>query len=255
MQPTCRQHKFTELSASNFKIMCRALELRAPQHQDIIPDITTTVLLCRSGLSRKARSFTSSTTWLLFQGNDFYGKKAMAQELAKVVFGAYTEFSLVNSVERCKDTTLKRKRSENSDKLHVTRTLIEAIQHNPHRVMFLDGINQLDCESETAIKNLIATGRIMGFNGKEMVTLEDTIFVLSSDEAFSSRTSPFPLVYNRNSNTQNHMEDATVEKGVGSRPFTLDLNACGKDVEDKEHDNVINNVGIIGVVDGVYRLD
>jgi hypothetical protein len=42
---------------------------------------------------------------------------------------------------------------------------------------------------------------------------------------------------------------------VGSRPFTLDLNACGKDVEDKEHDNVINNVGIIGVVDGVYRLD
>jgi ATP-dependent Clp protease ATP-binding subunit ClpA len=236
--------------------MCRALEPRVPQHQDIIPDITTTVLLCRSGLSRKARTFTSSTTWLLFQGNDFHGKKAMAQELAKVVFGAYTEFSLVNSVERCKDTALKRKRSEHSNKLHVIRTLLEAIQQNPHRVMFLDGINQLDCESETAIKNLIATGRIMGFNGKEMVTLEDTIFVLSSDEAFSSSTStPFPLLYNRNFNTQNRMEGATVEKGVGSRPFTLDLNACGKDVEDEEHDNVTNNVGIIGVVDCVYRLD
>ena len=259
MQPSSRQQKFAELSATNFKIICEALEVRVPRHHSIIPDIASTVLLCRSGMMRRARRLTSSTTsWLLFHGNDHYGKKLMAQELSKVIFGSYTEFSMVNSVDSSSDTgklVLKTKRSRDSDKIYVLRTLFEDILENPHRVVFIDGINQLDYESEIAIKNVISTGGIKGCNGSDMANLEDIIVVLSSGEGSCSRTfASCPLVNSGTTNTSNRKEDAN-KKGLESRPFSFDLNVCADDLEEENENTVDNKAGIMNAVDAVFRFD
>ncbi|CAM0884645.1 unnamed protein product [Alopecurus aequalis] len=244
--------KFAELCATNFKIMCEALELRVPRHHDIIPDIASTVLLCRSGMMKRARSL-MSTTWLLFQGNDYYGKKAMAQELSKLIFGSYTDFFLI-SVDPG-NLALKTEISEQSDKMFVMRTFLEAIRENPHRVVFIDGINQLDYESEIETNNLIATGRIVGCNGSDMVNLDDAIVVLSSGsgEASHSKTFAFSPMVNRGiTSTQNGKEDTAKEKELEPRHFSFDLNACTEHVEDNTVDN---NAGIMSFVDGVFRFD
>uniref|UniRef100_A0ACD5UXI5 Uncharacterized protein n=1 Tax=Avena sativa TaxID=4498 RepID=A0ACD5UXI5_AVESA len=265
MQPSCgrQQRKFAELSAKNFKIMCDALaeqlRFQFQQHQDIIPGIASTVLWCRSGMPRRARSLTSSTTWLLFRGNDCNAKKTVAQELSKLIFGTCsTEVCLVSSGHTDNLAIKKRKMP------CVMATLSQAILENPHRLVFIDGVNQLDYQTEIAIKSLIATGRIMaGGNGSCTLNLEDAVFVLSSDEGSTSRTlASFPPPLNRqiikNTDNRNRKEDATSKEKGGvesSRPFSLDLNASALDVEQGEDNTVDNSKGFMSLVDGVFRFD
>jgi ATP-dependent Clp protease ATP-binding subunit ClpA len=88
--------KFTELTAENLKVLCKTLENRVPHHEDIVADIASVVLQCRSGMmtrgTRRHREKPDLATWLLFHGRDTDGKKAVAQELARLVFGSYTNF-------------------------------------------------------------------------------------------------------------------------------------------------------------------
>ncbi|XP_037446161.1 protein SMAX1-LIKE 3-like [Triticum dicoccoides] len=253
-QPTCRQQKLSELTAENLKILCDALELRVPRHKDIIPAIAATVLRCRSGMRRPA----ASTTWLLFQGKDIHCKKAMAQELAKLVFGSNAEFTVLNS---SKDfscgagyLSLKRRKPWDVDNGYVGIRLFEAILENRHRVMFIDDIDKLDPESEIAIENVITTGRIMGCNGGGVVSLEDAIVVLSS-EACESRSlaSSTPPAKRQRTGELNRKEDGA-EKGVKSSRCPFDLNARPDDVEEKE-ENLAGEGGVMGVLDGVFCFD
>lgn len=196
---------------------------------------------------RRANSSASSTTWLFFHGPDGYGKKDMARELSDLIFGSYSAISLLNSGDSpgmCNDAK-KRKRSRDGDNIYVMRRLLEAMQENPHRVVFIDGINQLDYESKIAIKNFIATGKIMDCNGKDMVNLEDAIIVLSTEEISSSKSKALSTLLNRETtNTQNRKD-----KGVESRRFTMD------EVVGEEQNLVGENVGIMNVADGVFRFD
>src|SRR4051812_24623913 len=120
MQAACRRPKFTELTAQNLKILSDALELRVPQHRNIVPGISSTVLRCRSGVTRrkagdKPPRSSSTTTWLVFHGRDGGGKTAVARELARLVFGSYADFTtLQGNLEipaRSGKLGLKRQRS------------------------------------------------------------------------------------------------------------------------------------------------
>ncbi|XP_044414847.1 protein SMAX1-LIKE 3-like [Triticum aestivum] len=253
-QPTCWQQKFSELTAENLKILCDALELRVPQHKGIIPAIAATVLRCRSGMRRPA----ASTMWLLFRGKDVHGKKAMAQELAKLVFGSNAEFAVLNS---SKDSScgaghlsLKRRRPWDVDNGYVGIRLFEAILENSHRVMFIDDIDKLDPESEIAMENVITTGRIMGCNGGGVVSLEDAIVVLSSEASESRSLAPSTPPAKRQQTRELNREEDGAEKGVESRRFAFDLNARPDDVEEKE-ENSADEGGIMGVLDGVFCFD
>ncbi|XP_040249443.1 protein SMAX1-LIKE 3-like [Aegilops tauschii subsp. strangulata] len=245
-QPTCRQQKFSELTAENLKILCDALELRVPRHKDIIPAIAGTVLQCRSGMRRPA----ASTTWLLFRGKDVHGKKAMAQELAKLVFGSNAEFAVLNS---SKDSScsaghlsLKRHMPWDIDNGYVGIRLFEAILENRHRVMFIDDVDKLDPESEIAIENVITTGRIMGCNGGGVVSLEDAIVVLSSEASESRSLASSTHPSKRQRTRELNREEDGAEKGVDSRRFAFDLNAHPEDVESTDEG------GVMGVLDGVF---
>jgi ATP-dependent Clp protease ATP-binding subunit ClpA len=255
MQPTCLQQKFIELTSGNLKILCDALERCVPWRKDIAPAIAATVLRCRSGMMRRPAS---SMAWLLFRGNDVNGKRSMAQELAKLVFGSYSEFTLINSANTSSDAgdrALKRRRSPDVGSGYVGIRLFEALIEEPRRVVFIDNIDQIDHESEIAIKNVIATGRVMGCNGAGIASLEDAIVVLSSEVseprsfAYSS-----PPTKRRRIGGLDHGEGGA-ERQVESRRFVFDLNAPMEDAEEQEDGNSVDSMEIMGVVDGVFHFD
>ncbi|XP_047050975.1 protein SMAX1-LIKE 3-like [Lolium rigidum] len=252
--PTCLQQKFIELTSENLKILCDALERCVPWRKDIAPAIAATVLRCRSGMMRPA----SSMAWLLFRGNDVNGKRAMAQELAKLVFGSYSEFTLINSADTSSnagDRALKRRRSPDVGNGYVGIRLFEALIEEPHRVVFIDNIDQIDHESEIAIKNVIATGRVMGCNGAGIASLEDAIVVLSSEVSEPrSFASASPLTKRRRIGGLDPGEGAA-ERQVESHRFAFDLNAPMEDAEEQEEVNSVDSMGIMGVVDGVFHFD
>lgn len=196
-------------------------------------------------------------TWLLFRGKDIHRKRAMAQELAKLVFGSKAEFAVLNS---SKDSSwgadhlsLKRRRPWDVGNGYVGIRLFEAILENRHRVMFIDDIDKLDPESEIAMENVITTGRIMGCNGGGVVSLEDAIVVLSSEASESrSLASSTPRAKRQRTSEVNREEDGA-EKGVESRRFAFDLNARPEDAEEKEENS--DEGGIMGVLDGVFCFD
>ncbi|KAL5203963.1 hypothetical protein ABZP36_008834 [Zizania latifolia] len=261
-----KRPKFTELNAENLKILCNALESNVPRHRSIVPDIASVVLQCRSGMKKRSLSHqekaTSSTTWLLFHGRDCDGKKAMAQELAKLIFGSYTEltsisldeFSLAYSDSSSGELTLKRQRSPDDNEHNYARRLCETVRQNPHQVIVIDDIEQLDRDSEISIKKAIANGRIRGCNGEE-INFEDAIIVLSCDEESDPRSrASSPRVKQRVMSSNGDEEGGRMEKGENSpQCFSLDLNACLEDEEEEEHNFLHNNgVGIHDMVDGVF---
>uniref|UniRef100_A0A0D9XP86 Clp R domain-containing protein n=1 Tax=Leersia perrieri TaxID=77586 RepID=A0A0D9XP86_9ORYZ len=255
-----KRPKFTELNAENLKIMCNALESHVPQHSKIVLDIASTVLQCRSGMMKKMRLRNNEmqATWLLFQGRDCDGKKAMAQELAKLVFGSYTEFTSI-SVDELVSTysdsstgelTLKRQRSLDNNEHSFAQRLCETLNKNPHQVILIDGIEQLDHDSETSIKKVIANGRMRGHNGEE-IDLEDAIIVMSCEEEFDSRSrASSPRIKQRLMANNDDEESSSTEKGESSpRCFSLDLNAC---LEDGEDQIVSLDSEMHSIVDGVF---
>lgn len=180
----------------------------------------------------------------------------MAKELAKLVFGSCTEFTSITITEftpvnsDCSsrgELTLKRKRPQDSEHCYVQR-LYEAIRDNPHRVIMIDGVEKLDYDSEIGIKKAIAEGRIRGCNG-DVISLEDAIIVLTCEVFDSRSTASSPRVKQRGIREDGTEEDGK-DKEVKSR-FSLDLNACTEDGEEKEG-SPLHDVEILNIVDGVF---
>ncbi|CAN6374153.1 unnamed protein product [Urochloa humidicola] len=253
--------KFMELTAENLKILCNTLENRAPRHKDVVAGIASVVLQCRSGMTRRMRwhqEKPSAVTWLLFPGGDDDGKKAVSQELARLVFGAYSkftsislaEFTQVHSDSISSLLTLKRQRSPDTGHGYFQR-LYEAILENPHRVIMIDGIEQMDYGSEISIRKAIANGRIRGCNGDE-ISLEDAIVVLSCEALESRSNASSPRLKQRVIDSDGKVGNGmNIENGMETSGFTLDLNACAEDGEGDEA-SASDNVRILNIVDGVF---
>uniref|UniRef100_M8AZ49 Uncharacterized protein n=1 Tax=Aegilops tauschii TaxID=37682 RepID=M8AZ49_AEGTA len=252
----CRRSKFTELTATNLNILCNALELRVPRHGNIIPGISCTVLRCRSGVTRTIPSLLSSTkaTCLLFLGRDYGGKVAVAQELARLVFGSYAEFTTVqlqgspNIRTHNGKLALKRQRSPDNDG-DLGARLFEAIAENPHRVILMDGIDRLDRDSKM---HIMGGGMVRGCNG-DVVGLEDAIIVLSASDSRRYVASPSSPRAKRRFGGQNR------EKGDDGKEMKrrhgCDLSVCAVVEEEEEEDSLADDEGIQNVVDGVFLFN
>ena len=260
-----RPPKFSELTAQNLKILCSTLEDSVPRHiRDMAPGVASAVLRCRSGMARRRETLTpSSATWMLFQGSDGDGKKAMALELAKLVFGSYNDFASISSAgytpthsgSSSGEFAVKRPRSPHNEDGHGQR-FYEVIRENPHRVVMIDDIEELDHGSEIGIKKAIESGRMRGCNGN-VITLEDAIIVLSCEGLDSRSRAPSLRVKERVSiNDDGDEEHSGVDKEKVKPPcFSLDLNACAADDDgerDDEEERFVDDVEISDVVDGVF---
>ncbi|KAE9465637.1 hypothetical protein C3L33_02455, partial [Rhododendron williamsianum] len=239
--------RFKEWNSENLKTLCAALEKRVPWQKDIIPEIASTILQCRSGMVRRKGKVTSSEakeeTWLFFQGVDVDAKEEIARELARLVFGSNDLVSISLSsfsstrADSTEDLTNKRSRDEQS--CSYIERFAEAVAKNPRRVFLVEDVEQADYCSQVGIKRAIERGRISDSDGNE-VSLCDAIVILSC-ESFSSRSrAPSPPM------RQN--SDGSEEEIKTSPCVSLDLN-ISFDEDGGDHNESINDIGLLESVD------
>ncbi|XP_004496117.1 protein SMAX1-LIKE 3-like [Cicer arietinum] len=228
---------FKEHNAENLKILCDALENKVPQHKQNIQEIASTVLFCRSGMRKRNNNnlikrenhHHKQETWLYFLGVDSQAKENISKELAKVIFGSYSNFmtigmsnfSSLGNENSNDDEKSKRKRPRYEFGSSYLQRFGEAVNENPHRVFLMEDLEQVDNFSQKGIKKAIQSGNITLPCG-ESVPLKDAIVIFSC-ESFSSVSKSHE---NKGKNTQN---------------LSLDLNIA---IEDDNHD-----IGILELVD------
>lgn len=243
--------RFKEINGENLKTLCNALETKVPWQKDIIPDIASTILKCRSGMVRRKESKVGTNfsrevkeeTWLFFQGLDMEAKDKVARELARLVFGsqsslisiALSSFSSTraDSTEDCRS---KRPRDEQS--CSYVERFAEAVAFNPHRVFLVEDVEQADYCSQMGFKRAIERGRITNSSGEE-VGLGDAIIILSC-ESFSSRSRACSPPIKQKSSEEDQKDSSPC--------VSLDLNISFDD-DDGDGDQSIDDIGLLESVD------
>ncbi|KAE8680632.1 putative syntaxin-24-like [Hibiscus syriacus] len=155
-------HKFKELNADNLTTLCTALENKVPWQKDIVPEIVTTILKCRSGMIRRKWKLvdgesTKEETWFFFQGVDVQAKEKIGKELARLVFGSQNNFvsielSSFSSTKADSTEDCRSKRSRDEQSCSYIERFAEAVSCNPHRVFFIEDVEQSDYFSQMAAK-------------------------------------------------------------------------------------------------------
>ncbi|KAL4340457.1 hypothetical protein GQ457_08G017700 [Hibiscus cannabinus] len=243
-------HKFRELNAENLTTLCTALEKKVPWQKDKVPEIVSTILKCRSGMIRRKGKLRDSEpkeeAWLFFQGVDVQAKEKIAKELARLVFGSQKTFVAIELSSFSSTTTRadstedsRRKRSRYQQSCSYIERFAEAVSSNPHRVFFIEDVEQSGYSSQMGFKRAIERGRISKANGEEAV-LSDAIIIFSC-ESFSSRSracSP-PAKLKSDGSSQ--------EEIVASPSVSLDLNMSIDDESLEEQS--IHDIGLLESVD------
>jgi hypothetical protein len=202
----CRA-RFKELSAENLKLLCGALEKEVPWQKEIVPEVASAVLQCRSGIAKrrdKSRSADAKEeTWMLFLGGDADGKERVARELASLVFGSRDSFLAIrpgaSSSPPPRSGSSEGHRSNKRPRMSpppageepapaCLERLHDAVSENPHRVIFMEGVEQADRDCQLGIKEAIERGVVRNRAGVE-VGVGDAIVVLSCESFGSTRRS------------------------------------------------------------------
>ncbi|XP_054800679.1 protein SMAX1-LIKE 3-like [Prosopis cineraria] len=249
--------RFKGLTSENFNTLCNALEEKVPWQKDIVPDIVSTVLQCRSGMLRRKEKIRNievkKETWLFFQGVDVEAKEKIARELATKVFGSHSNnlvsIALSSFSSTGADSTeeyVRNKRSRDERSYYVER-FGDAVSSNPHRVFLLEDIEQADYCSQLGFKRAIERGRIVDSNGKE-ISLCDAIIIFSC-ESFSSRSRPCsPPVKQKLLSEASEKKDDSIATVEETSPWvSLDLNISIDD--DCEEDRLAGYMGLLESVD------
>lgn len=254
--------KFNENNAETLEAMCSALEKKVPWQRDIIPEIATTILRIRSGMmSRKSKTLLpkkehqKKETWLFFLGVDDEGKLAVGRELAKLIFGSYSCFKTISlssfastKADSTDDSRTKRVRDESSG--GYLERFAEAVKENPHRVFFIEDVEQVDQCSQKGIKRAVSNGKIELSNG-DTVTLEDAIVIFSCDSFSSASRACSPPVKQKLDESEHHdfekLDHEYVEESTSCVP--LDLNIAFDRDDDAASEHSVGDLRILESVD------
>lgn len=247
---------FKELNLENMKTLTNALEKKVPWQKDIIPEIASMVLQCRSGLVKrkgKVRNIddVKEETWLFFQGVDIEGKEKIAKELARVIFGSYNNFisislSSFSSTRADSSEESRNKRSRDETSCSYIERFGDAISSNPHRVFLIEDIEQVDYFSQLGFKRAIEKGSVVNSNGEE-VGFFDAIIILSC-ESFSSRSRACsPKQRSSHEENDDDFNVATLEET--SSYVSLDLNISIDDDYSEDDDRSVDEIGLLESVD------
>lgn len=226
-----------------------------PQHKEIIQEIASTVLFCRSGMRKRGNNFFKrenhkQETWMFFLGDDSQARENISKELAKVVFGScnnfmtigMSTFSSLGNDDSSSDEKSKRKRPRAELGSTYLQRFCEAVNENPHRVFFMEDLEEeVDHFTQKGIKKAIECGSIT-IPGGESVPLKDAIVIFSS-ESFSSVSKS-----SQSSCAENKGKETMIEDHQSNLNLSLDLNIA---IED--HDNA--DIGILELVDKKFSFN
>ncbi|XP_029116371.1 protein SMAX1-LIKE 3 isoform X2 [Elaeis guineensis] len=246
--------KFKELNAENLKNLCSALEEKVPWQKDIIPEIASTILQCRSGMIRRKEktrlSRIKEETWLFFEGGDVEGKDKIARELASLVYGSYNNFlsigvSTFSSPRSDSTDDLRNKRSRSEATDNYLKTFIEAIHDNPHRVIIMEDIDEVDYHSQLGIGTAIERGRVQNCKGEE-ISISDAIIIFSCESINSQARSCSPATKQKLNGLE---EEEEADDKYTSANVSLDLNLCSVD---NHEDRSFDGLGLVESVDRMF---
>ena len=257
---------FKELTAENLRILCDEMEKNVPWQKGIIPEIATTILQCRSGMSQRRGKFKTEdkeeSCWLFFLCADSKGKEKIARTLAKLVFGSQNDFVSIGlssfSSSRADSTEeySKNKRTRNELGCSYVQRFGEAVNENPHRVFFMEDLEEVDHYSQKGIKNAIESGRIT-LPGGETVPLKDAIVIFSCESFSSVSRACSPTRSQKLSGAittkeKDHDDDGpdTEEK---SPCVSLDLNIAVEDDDEDHDDHDEDSDSHVGILESVDR--
>ncbi|KAB1225431.1 Chaperone protein ClpB1 [Morella rubra] len=247
-------HLLRELNDENLKILCDALEKKVSWQKGIIPEIATSILQCRSGKSTRKGNLkdreNKEETWLFFLGVDNAGKEKIARELAKLVFGSQSSFvsiCLSSFSSTRADSTEESKKKRTRDELGCSylEKLGEAVNENPHRVFFIEDVEQIDYCSQKGIKQAIQSGRIT-LRGGETVPLMDAIIIFTCESSSSVSRSCSPPRRSKYAEKEDNKDEDELEE-LQNPCVPLDLNISI--VEDNGNEHPVGDIGILEYVD------
>ncbi|PUZ75973.1 hypothetical protein GQ55_1G253300 [Panicum hallii var. hallii] len=257
-----RRSRFKELSAENLKVLCSALEKEVPWQAEIVPEIASTVLQCRSGMARRRDAEASSSraagskedTWLLFLGGDAEGKARVARELARLVFGSRKCFVSVGTTASSParsdsaEQRHKRPRLAEASNNDCVESLYEAVRDNPHRVILVEDVEQA---GQRRILEAIERGSVRSHGGDE-AALGDAIIVLSckSFDARSRTSSPPTTKKAKTEIKEDPKEEAITAGSPSSSCFDLNLNMSLEN--DDMEESCFTDAGLLKAVDRAF---
>jgi len=250
--------RFKELNSENLKTLCNALEKKVSWQKDIIPEIASTILQCRSGMVRRKGKVRNSEevkeeTWLVFQGVDVEAKEKITRELARLVFGSHNHvvsIALSSFASTRADSTedySRNKRSREETSCSYIERFAEAMMNNPHRVFLVEDIEQADYCSQLGFKRAMERGRVADSNGEE-IALCDAIIILSC-ESFSSRSRTCSPSIKQKSMSEEEKINGDIGTLEETSPcVSLDLNISIDD-ENEVEDRSVDEIGLLESVD------
>jgi len=222
---------FKEHNEENLMILSDALQKKVPQNKEMAKEIASTLLLCRSGMKKGENHLVKredrQETWFFFLGIDSEAKEMVSKEVAKVVFGSYSNFVSIGvssfSTSRGGDSTndaSKNKRARDEFGGSYLQRFGEAVNENPHRVFFMEDLEQVDHFSKKGVKKAIQNGTIT-LPGGESVPLKDAVVIFSCQN-FSSASSPATTT---SPSSDENMEKENINNSEDKIPYlSLDLN-------------------------------
>ncbi|KAK8651449.1 hypothetical protein V6N13_141050 [Hibiscus sabdariffa] len=256
-------NSFKALNAENMNILSNALEKQVPWQKDVIPEIVSTILECRSGL-RKGKCWLNQRelkeeTWLFFLGSDNEAKQKIARELARLVFGSQTSFvslSLSDSGSERSNSNEdnKRKRSnESGSSSDVLQRFGEALNENPHKVFFVEDMEHVDYGCLKRIKQAIETGKVT-FSDGVTVPVMDAIVIFSC-ESFSPMSRACSSRRRPNCSDPEEMKESETEQDK-DQYISLDLNIAIGDNSEEDGSGSDDEIGVLKCVDNqlVFRV-
>lgn len=262
----CRA-KFKELNAENLKLLCAALEKEVPWQKEIVAEVASAVLQCRSGIAKrrdKSRSadHAKEETWMFFLGADADGKERVARELASLVFGSRNSFVSIRPggassppAAASSGSSDGHHRSNKRPRMAYLERLHEAVSENPHRVIFMEDVEQADRDCQLGIKEAIESGVVRNHAGEE-VGVGDAIVILSC-ESFDDGASRSRACSPPSKKVKVEMEEGKEERTAdhehnedgasSSSPSCIDLNV---DMEsDQADERSLGDVCLLTAVD------
>ncbi|OIT00752.1 PREDICTED: protein SMAX1-LIKE 3-like [Nicotiana attenuata] len=250
--------KFKEFNSENLNILSNALYEKVPWQKDIIREISGTILRCRSGMIKRKEKCSGNyeakeETWLFFQGHDVQAKEKIARELAMVVFGSYSKFISLDlssfsstKTDSCKEY-FRNKRSRDEQSSSYIERFVQAVSSNPHRVLLVEDVEQVDYCSQRRMKKAIERGKITNSSGEE-VSLSDAIIILSC-ESFSCRSRGVsPVKQKSTDGSDNEDKGEAMEESRSSPCISLDLN-----ISIDDHQSVEQSIDDVSLLESVDR--
>lgn len=207
----------------DFKLISDSLSKTIPNCPKHKADEISATILKNKKKTKHFHDDHQESCCLSFIGNDDQNqaKEKTARELAKLLFGSQSKFipiGMTNFKQQIDEEKSKSCKKRGRDEMgwNYLERFAEAVNENPHRVFFMEDIEQIDYCSLKGLKEAIQKGRVKLSDG-EFCPLKDAIIIFNAQKQIVK---------------QEQQEE-------NSRFVSLDLNIA---IEDANGDRIIRSI-------------